>query len=140
MSKRKKVEADGLSRQFVPRGTVPGWISTLQVMLDLILVGLFVHLRCETMEGEISKLESRRLSAKLQRENSKTQAASGIVMPRSERLLWLKETGPLLVGMGFAQVIHTAKAGDKVILTIRPDTGQIRKLRNLTRPRKWWQH
>lgn len=140
MSKRKPVDDDGFSREFVSRGAVPGWISFVQVVLDLLLIGMFVHLRCERVKGVIAKLETRRLSAKMQRDNAKTQAGTGIVMPRSERLVWLEDSGPVLVGMAFPQVIHEAKVGQHVILKIRPDTGQIRSLKNLTRPRKWWQH
>ena len=123
---------------FVPRGPVWPARRWQQFLLSVLLVDLLFPIRCEKFEGKISRLERRDLPKSWKRDQGNT-AAMGIWAPTRYALIWLEETGDMLVGYANAQILHKTRVGDEVALWVKPYSGSVRRLRNRTRPRRWWQ-
>ncbi|UYV37457.1 hypothetical protein N4R57_21390 [Rhodobacteraceae bacterium D3-12] len=120
--------------EFIPRGAAPGLVkSTLQTALDLLTLGARVNLVGEVIEGTVSKLERHKLP------QTRQAYASGAGMrATSFEYLWLEEHGDTVIGHVLPYVLHETKVGHKVRVTVRPDSGKIRKIKNYTKPRPWY--
>ena len=132
----KEFSPDG----FVPRAPYKAWAPHVQLVLAFLIVGFWIKPGCEKFSGKVASIDRRELPRKWKEGAKRAQGALGAAVPTRFGCIWLEETGDMMIGYAMSDVLHDTKVGDDVTLWVRPDVGTITKIRNRTRPRKWWSY
>ena len=125
-----------VNRGFVPAEVTPvgpfrPWLTPVQIAVWCTLIGFALPpLGCIRRGGRVTRIQRGRLPKRLRGGSMNTSPSYGV--------LWLDEADAA-VGYAMAQTLHETRVGHVVEVHVRPDTGQILRLRNRTRPRRWWQ-
>ena len=124
---------------FVPRG--PVWPSNriLHMLLTVSLIDLIFPLKCEVFTGTVSHLERKNLPKSWLKRHGSGVGTSVAGAQTRHALIWLAEHGETMIGYAFTQRLLETRVGDQVTIWVKPNSGSVRRLRNHTRPRKWWQ-
>ncbi len=130
--------------EYVPAGYQargPVWPANrlLHMLMTLFLIDIFYPVNCERLRGTVSRLDRRNLPKSWQKKHGNSGASFGHASSDRHALIWMEEHGETMVGYAFTFVLREARVGDDVTLLVRRNSGAVRRVRNHSRPRKWWQ-
>ena len=125
---------------FVPRAKYKPWAKYARLVLFFLIIGFWIKPGCERRSGTVRRIERRELPKDWKESAKRFQGALGAAVPTRFGCIWLDTMGEEMVGYAMSDVLHDTRKGDELTLWVRPDVGTITKIRNHTRPRKWWSY
>ncbi|MBS8224916.1 hypothetical protein [Vannielia litorea] len=125
---------------FKPRAPYKPWAPWARLVLAFLIIGFWVKPGCERLCGKVNRIDKRSLPKAWKESAKRYQGAVGAAVPTRFGCIWLDTMGEEMAGYAMSDVLHDLRVGDEITLWVRPDVGTITKIRNHTRPRRWWSY
>lgn len=126
--------------EFVPRGPVRPANAIIRGLLTLTLIDLFFPLFCEKITGTVARMDRKNMPKSWKKKHGPGYGTYAAGHSDRHAHLWFEEHGDMMIGYAFSQTLHQTKVGDQITVWVKPWSGSVRRLRNHTKPRKWWQY
>lgn len=136
---QRKAMPEYVPADFIPRGPMWPTKAWQRLLLNVTLIDLLFPLRCEKFHGTVSRIE-RHDQPNWFKRASGSHEFGGVYGSRRHGLIWLEEEGDMMIGYAGIAMLHETKVGDEITIWVKPWSGSARRLRNRTRPRRWWQY